>query len=241
MGNRKDLDHINAEIGILNVQKELMESDDWSDKEHLERKYKMHLNTFDNAVRYLCASVGIFRDKEINENGTFGVKDQNGERKNFDISIDYNKTRGEDKLVSYVEFNDNTKASSLLHYSPTKGIGFEYVTNLLPQNVQLGKGDFLGKTIENMVKDIASSTDGVKFWTRFERYEKEPKGIKEFAISTEDFVKDKERQGDIISIIAFLDSMARGIRQPIPWVYGKNFIHEKDGPLFNIKMKIIID
>jgi hypothetical protein len=237
MDNRKDLDHINAEIGILEAQSEIIESEKWDDKEHLERKYKMHLNNFDNVVRYLCNAVGIQRVKDINENGYFGVKDQNGEGKNFDIGRDYNKTRGENKLVSYVEFNDNTKTSSLLHYSPTKGIGFEYVTDLLQQNVQLGKGDFFGKTIENMVKNIASSTDDVKFYTRFERYEKEPKGIKKLVISTEDFVKDKEKQGDIISIIAFLDSMARGIRQPVPWVYGPNFVHEKSDPLFNISMK----
>jgi hypothetical protein len=244
MGTNNDsrgLGVINAEIEILNAEREIMESEDWDDKTHLERKYKMHLNNFDGVVRYLCNAVGLQRIKDINENGYFGVKDQNGEKVNFDISRDFNKTRGEGKLVSYVVFNEKTKASSLLHYSPTMGIGFEYVTDLLPQNVRLGKGDFFGKTIENMVKNIASATDDVKFYTRFERYEKDPKGIKKLVISTEDFVKDKEKQGDIMSIIAFLDSIARGIRQPAPWVYGSNFIHEKEGPLFNISMKFNVN
>jgi hypothetical protein len=235
MGNNKGLGEIHAEIGILEAQREMMESKDWDDKEHLERKYKMHLNNFDLVVRYLCNAVGLQRVDDINENGVFGVKDQNGEHQYFDIGRDFNKTRGEDKLVSYVEFNDKTKASSLLHYSPTEGIGFEYVANLLPRNIQMGKGDFFGKTIESIVKNIASSTDDVKFWTRFERYGQEPKGIKEFAISTEDFVP-KEKYGDIISIISMLDGIVRGIQRPAFWVYGPNFIHEKEKPLFNINM-----
>ena len=237
MSNGKDLRRINAEIGILNVQKELIESGEWDDKTHLEEKYQMHLNNFDLVVRELCNSVGLTRIKDINKDGYFGVKDQNGEKVNFDISKDFNKTRGEDKLVSYVVFNEITKASSLLHYSPTKGIGFEYVANLLPRNIQLGKGDFFGKTIENVITNIESATDDVKFYIRFERYGKEPNGIKQFAISTKDFVP-KERKGDLLGIISMLDGMVRGIQHPSFWVYGPNFIHEEEAPLFNISMKL---
>jgi hypothetical protein len=240
MGINEDSDKISNEIRILEMQKELIESEKWDDKTHLEKEYKRHLNTFDNVVRYLCASVGIFRNKDINEHGYFGVKNQNGEQVNFDISRDFNKTRGEDKLVSYVEFNDKTKAHSLLHYSPTKGIGFEYGTNLLPRNIQLGKGDYFGKTIENMIKHVSSSTDGIKFSTNVERFSKEPNGLKYFYITTKDFV-EKEKQEDVISIIAVLDSIVRGIQTPVPWVYGLNFIHEKEGPLFNISMKFNVN
>ena len=229
MNNKKGLGDINAEIGILEVQKELMESKEWDDKEHLERKYKMHLNNFDGVVRYLCNSVGLSR-----------VQDQNGEHQRFDISRDYSKSRGEDKLISYIEFNDKTKANSLLLYSPTKGVAFEYSASLLPKNVQLGKRDFFGKTIENMVRNVASATEDIKFHVRFDRYGKEPKGIKEFAIYTEDFVA-KEKQGDVISIISFMDSIVKGIRNPVPWASGPNFVHEKSGPLFNIGMTITID
>jgi len=153
--------------------------------------------------------------------------------------MDFNKTRGENKLVSYVMFNEKTKAHSLLHYSPTEGIGFEYGANLLPQNVQLGKGDFFGKTIENMIKHIASATEGIKFSTNVERFSKAPNGLKYFYITTDNFVP-KKKQGDAISIIAFLDSIVRGIQTPAPWVYGPNFIHEKEEPLFNVGIKITI-
>lgn len=228
-----------SEKGILEIQRELEEAKSWDDKTHLERKYQMHLNSFDNVVRSLCASVGIFRNKDINERDTFGVKDQNGEQKYFDIGRDYNRTRGEDKLVSYVEFNENTKAHSLLHYSPTKGIGFEYGANLLPKNVQLGKGDFFGKTIENMIKNVASATEGVEFETDVRRFSNEPNGLERFYITTKDFV-EKEKQGDVVSIIAMLDGLVRGIRNPVPWVHGQNFVHEKEGPLFNVGIKISI-
>ena len=240
MNNEENLDRIKAKLTIMNFQKELLESKSWDDKTHLERKYQMHLNNFDRVIRYLCNAVGVERLEDINERGYFGVKNQNGEQVNFDISRDFNRTRGEDKLVSYLEFNENTKAHALLHYSPTKGIGFEYGANLLPKNVQLGKGDFFGKTIENMIKNVASATEGVEFETDVRRFSNEPNGLERFYISTKDFVKEKEKQGDVISIISTLDGMVKGIRTSPSWVYGENFKHEPSEPLFKIGMKIVI-
>lgn len=235
MINEKNLDEINAEIKLLEIQKEIIESEKWDDKTHLERAYPMHLNTFDSAIRYLCNSLGVHRIGEINKNGVFKVETQNGEKSNFDISKDFNGERGQDKLICYLEFNNKTKAHALLHYSPTKGTAFEYGANILPKNVQLGKGDFFGKTIEKIIKNVASATEGVKFNTNVERFENAPNGLKYFYISTKDFVKDEEKQGDVISIISTLDSLIRGVGNGIPWVYGSNFIHEKDSPLFTVK------
>ena len=41
-----------SEKGILEIQRELEEAKSWDDKTHLERKYQMHLNSFDNVFRY---------------------------------------------------------------------------------------------------------------------------------------------------------------------------------------------
>lgn len=232
---------LEEDIQLLEIQKQIADSKNWDDKIHLEKNYQMHLNTFDNVVRYLCNSVGIFRTKEIDERGFFGVKNQNGEQINFDISKDYNKTRGENKLVSYVEFNTKTKSRALLHYSPTRGIGFEYASNLLPKNVQLGKEDFFGKHMEDIIKNVESATEDIKFDVNVERFSKAPNGLKYFYISTKDFVKSEEKQRDVISIISTLDSLMKGLYANSFWISGENFKHEKEGPLFNLGIKININ
>lgn len=227
MNNKEDAEDIKNKLKLLEIQEELIESKNWDDKTHLERKYKMHENSFYNVVSYLCHSVGTSIRKEINERGVFSIVDQKREENNFDITRDYRNGKGEDKLVCYVNFNNKTKAHSLLHYSPTKGIAFEYAANLLPQNVQLGKEDFFGKTIENMIKKISSATEGIKFSTNVERFKREPRGLEYFYIMTDDFV-EKEKQGDVLSIISTLDGLVRGFHKNIPWVSGPNFIHGKE-------------
>lgn len=227
MSQIKDINKIDGEIAILNIQKRLLESKNWDDKTHLTEQYEMHRNNFYNVVRYLCNSLGIFNVGEMNEDGFFLIKKQSGEERNFDIGLDYNGERGKDKLISVVEFNKETDSRSLLHYSPTKGIGFAYSANLLPKNVQLGKNDFFGKTIENTIKNIESATEGIKFDTNVDRFEKAPHGLKRFYIFTKDFVP-KEKQGDVISIISTLDGLVQGLHKPsCHYVYGPNFIHEK--------------
>lgn len=239
MDSGETLENINAKIGILNFQRELIESQNWDDKTHLEKKYEMHLNNFDNVVKYLCNSVGVFRIGEINKNGVFIVEKQEGEKENFDIHKDYTKER-EGKLVSYVEFSEKRKAYSLLIYSPTKGINFEYFSRLSPKNVQLGRADYFGKAIEKIVRNAESATDDIKFNHRFDRFEKEPRGIKEFALYTNQYVP-KEKYGDAMGIISTLDGIIRGIWDVPFWISGPNFIHEKEESLFNTGIKISID
>jgi len=239
MGAKEDAENIGNEIKLLEIQKELIESKDWDDKIHLEREYKMHEGIFYNTICYLCHSVGTHIKKEINERGVFSIADQRGEENYFDITKDYHCEKGKDKLICAINFNEKTKAHSLLHYSPTKGIAFEYGVNLLPKNVQLGKGDFFGKTIENMIKKISSATEDVKFSMNVKRFEKSPSGLKYFYVVTNDFVQ-KEKQGDVMSIISTLDGLVRGLNKNISFAYGQNFIHEQEEPLFNVGMKITI-
>jgi hypothetical protein len=232
MDNKEDAEDIKNKIKFLEIQKEAIESKNWDDKTHLEKAYKTHETTFYNVVSYLCHSVGTSIRKEINDDGFFSIADQKREERNFDIHKDYRNHKGENKLVCYVTFNELTRAHSLLHYSPTKGIAFEYAANLLPKNVQLGKGDFFGKTIENMIENIASATEGIKFSTNVERFKGEPNGLKYFYVITEDFVP-KEKQGDILSIISTLDGLVRGLHKNIHWVSGPNFIHGKEDSEMN--------
>jgi hypothetical protein len=236
MVNERDLDAINGEIRLLEIQRELIESERWDDKTHLEKKYKMHENTFYNVLRYLCNSVGGHIKKDINENGVFSFVNRNGIEANFDISKDDGDQRGDNKLISFIYPNERLNSRVLLFYSPTKGVAFEYSSDFLTKNIQLGKNDFFGKTIEKMVKDISSSTENVNFETYIERFGKSPHGLKHFYFVTKDFV-EKEKQGDIISAISLFDGLIDGIHKNTPWVYGPNFIHEKEGPLFNISIK----
>jgi len=240
----QDSKHIDNEINLLQIQKELIDSKDWDDKTHLERKYEMHLNNFYNVISSLCGPLGIFSLNQDEDGKGYSLNLQSGERRGFIIGRDYNNQKGKDKLVSYMEINDKTKASALLFYSPTKGVNFEYSANLMHENIQLGKNDFFGKSIENIIKKISSATEGIDFYTRIDRYSKTPCGLKEFCIATgkktDQFIP-KEKQGDVISTIATLDGLIRGLHLiPQPWLYGENFKHKQEEPLFNIGIKITI-
>jgi hypothetical protein len=243
MIREESLDKIDGDIAILQIQKELIESEGWDDKTHLERKYDMHVNSFYNVIKQLCPALGIF-NVEKEEKGNYKLKLQSGQERIFDIGRDYNNQKGKDKLISYTEINDNTHTSTLLWYSPNQGVNFEYSAQLMHRNIQLGKNDFFGKSIENMIKEISSSTDGIDFYTRIDRFDKAPHGLKDFCIATGKDTKGfipKEKQGDVISAIATLDGIVRGLNSiPQPWLYGPNFLHEKEEPLFNMKIKITI-
>lgn len=93
------------------------------------------------------------------------------------------------------------------------------------QNVQLGKNDFFGKSIGDMIKKVGSATEGINYYVRLDRFDKKPHGLKEFCIKTEQFIP-KEKQRDVISTIATLDGLVRGLYSiPQSWLYGKNFKH----------------
>ena len=210
-----------------------IKSKDWDDKTHLKREYAMHQSIFYNALNYLCNSLGCFIKEKINSNGVFTIIDQRGEEKNFEISRDCDNQRGENKLASYIHLNGMTDAHCLLHYSPTKGIAFEYGADFLPINVQLGKRDFFGKTIEKMIKKVASATKDTGFLTKVNRFDESPRGLEYFYVMTKDFVP-KNKEGDVISILSTLDGLIRGLYKNSNYVYGSNFIIKgREGPLIN--------
>ncbi len=193
-------------------------SNDKEDKIHLKENYKLHENNLYGVIHYLCHAVGGHLKQEINERGVFSIVNQRGEEEYFDILKDYHNQRGEGTLISFIYSDKKTDSRVLFIYSPTKGIAFEYHANLLPKNIQLGKNDFFGKTIEHMITDIASATEGIKFSTNIERFAKIPNGLKEFYIITEDFV-EKEKQEDVVSIISTLDGLVQGLQKNMLYLF----------------------
>ena len=97
--DEENLKNIGGDIKILQIQKELIDSKNWDDKTHLEKKYEMHESNFYSSISEMCISLGLFNRTYPNKNGVYAITFPNGSKKNFDISRDYNNQKGIDVPV----------------------------------------------------------------------------------------------------------------------------------------------